>query len=121
MGSHLVFITESSRDRVSTCDLVYIPRPDGSDEVVQIADCVWHGPEWCFKYDLACLDDYSHNPKVKQLFQKVLSTQVPDWESTLFELSRIKKHGFPVSHSPVDIYRYLMKGSYTEHDWGIIR
>lgn len=77
VGSHLVFITETARDRVSRLDLVYIPKPGGHDKLVRITDCIWDGPKWSTKYDLAQFDDYSRNPKVKKLFQKVFSKQAP--------------------------------------------
>ena len=114
-------MTKTVRNNVSTRELVYIPKPNGSDELVKITDCVWDGPEWYRKYDLTQFEDYSGNPKVKGLFQKVLSKQAPDWQASLAELSRIKNTGVRDSHPPVDIYKYLATSSLTQRDWDVIR
>lgn len=115
-------MAETVRNHASTRDLVYIPKLDGPDELVKIADCVWDGPEWYRKYDLAKFEDYSRNPKVKELFKKVLSKQAPGWQAALSELSRIKNIGVRNSNPPVDIYKYLATSSLTQReDWEVIR
>jgi hypothetical protein len=84
-------------------------------------DCIWDGPKWSTKYHLAQFDDYSCNTKVKELFQKVLSKQAPDWQASLVELSRIKCSTVRGSPAPLDIYNYLATDSLARRDWKTIR
>ncbi|KAL4901867.1 hypothetical protein BDW74DRAFT_181308 [Aspergillus multicolor] len=112
---------EAFWEHAPTIDLVYIPRSGPDDQLVRIADCAWDVGILDNKHVLASHVEYALNPKVEQLFRRVLNSDGADWATCLSELSRLQNELTVSQESLNEIYRNIMEGSQDDHGWRTIR
>ncbi|KAL4932062.1 uncharacterized protein BDV17DRAFT_301079 [Aspergillus undulatus] len=99
-------------------EFVYIPQWGTDDKLVKPSDCLWNGDVSGSKHVLASHDAYARNPKVKQLFQTVLTSQGAEWVTKLSHLQTKTK----VSRMSVyDAYKAIMEDPENDCDWTSIR
>jgi hypothetical protein len=77
------------------------------------------------KYRLDSFGDYTKNPKVKDMFRRVLCSHDADGDQDftglLEELSRLKEVTSAPSDTVRGVYEVIMRGSWGEDDWHSIR
>ncbi|RDW74654.1 uncharacterized protein DSM5745_07316 [Aspergillus mulundensis] len=112
---------EAFWEHAPTIDLVYIPRSGPDDQLVRIADCAWDVGILDNKHVLASHVEYALNPKVEQLFRRVLNSDGADWATCLSKLSRLQKELTVSQEFLNEIYRNIMEGSQDDHGWRTIR
>ncbi|KAL2817700.1 hypothetical protein BDW59DRAFT_165856 [Aspergillus cavernicola] len=107
-------------DNSTPIAIVYLSQLGPDDTLVKLADCVWDD-DHSGRYVLASHDDYTHNPKVKQMFQRVMSSRRGDWVTLLSKLSSLPKETSISPNIVRGIYKAIMEGSQNDQDWQTIR
>ncbi|KAL4812116.1 hypothetical protein BDW67DRAFT_193992 [Aspergillus spinulosporus] len=91
------------------------------DKLVRLTDCVWDDDFPCGRYVLGSYEEYLQNPKVKQMFQRVLSSRNVTYATLLSKLSWLQGQNGTSQDSAYQIYKAILEGSWTKQDWRIIR
>lgn len=117
----LVYANPVKRDSPTPPAIVYLPQPGSDGKLVRLADCVWDDNFPCGKHVLGSYKQYLQNPKVKQMFQKVLSCRNEDYAAFFSKLSWLRGQNGISQDSVCRIYKEIVEGSWSEQDWETIR
>ncbi|KAL4971359.1 hypothetical protein BDW66DRAFT_165385 [Aspergillus desertorum] len=101
--------------------IVYLPQSGSDGKLVRLADCVWDDDFPCGKHVLGSHKQYLQSPKVKQMFQRALSSRNANYAAFLSKLSWLQGQNGTSRDSVYRIYKAIVEGSWSEQDWSIIR